>query len=66
MSTRLLSTPVTCPRGPTSAATSRATTPLPTPTSSTFHPAAMRQNRRKRRRTRAWVGVRPRDSIIRT
>jgi hypothetical protein len=66
ISTRLLSTPVTRPRAPTSAATSRVTTPLPQPTSSTRHPRVIPQKRRKRRRKRAWVGVRPRDSIMRT
>ena len=65
-STRLLSTPVTRPRGPTITAASRVTTPLPQPTSTTRHPGAMPQKRRNRRRRRAWVGVRPRDSIMRT
>src|SRR6267142_2428339 len=61
---RLASTPTTSPRRPTSAARSRTTTPVPQPTSSTRSRALTGTNLRKRRRSRAWVGVRPRASRL--
>src|SRR5882762_8282400 len=61
-SVALVSTAVTAPRRPTSAARSRTTTPVPQPTSSTRSPARTGTQRRKRRRRRTWLGVRPRTS----
>src|SRR5215813_12156079 len=60
----LASTPTTSPRRPTSAARSRTTTPVPQPTSSTRSPGLTGTNFRKRRRRRAWAGVRPRASRL--
>src|SRR5437763_8180311 len=61
---RLGSTPTTVPPRPTSAATSRSTTPVPQPTSSTRAPFRTGTKRRKRRRRRVWAGVRPRCSRV--